>query len=313
MEQIKQESPTETIDSKGIKLWTEPDHVIERIRQEPPVETTDFKRVAAGAESYTSDKDFKVASLFRSQSSDLSANNREALLSTSEGSEAHVQDSEKIYKPGDTWDHWNDNEKRVLVSLRTIGKTWQEIAKSLPGRTAQGCADYWFTHLAHLKQWLRFNYFNSTHHPWSQDERDLMVSLRRARNTWKTIAANLPGRTVGSCRSFWWLHQREQALDSVPPRAERWSSEETDLLVRLRNDNKSFELIAQRLPKRNATQCFDRASKVKKDQKRNPQYAGPKLLHRSLGTRPDPMPRTYGCSATASSVHQRFVLLNVSW
>ena len=91
---------------------------------------------------------------------------------------------------------WSKPEEREIVRLHKSGETWDNIAKKLPGRTAQGCRRHYWNHLANGALPIRLT-------RWSEPEELEMVRLHEYGKPWDYIAGKLPGRTVHGCRSHY--------------------------------------------------------------------------------------------------------------
>lgn len=73
-------------------------------------------------------------------------------------------------------------------------KTWEDIAKHLPGRTACQCRD----------RYNQYLYTKVEVKPWTKDEDDLIITkYREIGPHWVTIAQFLPGRSGTNIKNRW--------------------------------------------------------------------------------------------------------------
>lgn len=112
---------------------------------------------------------------------------------------------------------WTEAEDEMLFMWQQrIGNKWSEVARHIPGKTGQQCAQRWRHRVnPDIKR-----------DKWSSKEDALLVRLvEMYGNQWALIARNVPGRTDQQCMGRWRRH-----LDPLI-RRERWKTEEDVLLM----------------------------------------------------------------------------------
>ena len=107
---------------------------------------------------------------------------------------------------------WSEAEDELLYSWqRRIGNKWSEVARHIPGKTGQQCAQRW-RHKVNP---------DIRRDKWTAEEDSLLVRLvHQFGNRWALISRNVPGRTDQQCMGRWKRH-----LDPNIKRA-GWSLEE---------------------------------------------------------------------------------------
>ena len=146
----------------------------------------------------------------------------------------------KIPESGGRYYPWNQEEDRVLRSLRESGKTFAEIAKKLPNRSRYACE--------HRYELIRQD--SRKRRPyWEEWEERLLVSGYFARLTWEEISGRIPGRTKGACVTQWWKCFRSTDLDDP------WTAEDLALLQNLRSQGSSWNKISKELPGHSSNAC----------------------------------------------------------
>jgi hypothetical protein len=125
-----------------------------------------------------------------------------------------------------------------------IGNKWAEVAKHIPGKTGQQCAQRW-RHRVNP---------NIKRDKWNKLEDALLIRLVELYgNQWALIARNVPGRTDQQCMGRWRRH-----LDPTI-RRERWKPDEDILLCALWNKYKnSWSQISKGMEGRTPQQCRTR-------------------------------------------------------
>ena len=140
---------------------------------------------------------------------------------------------------------WTDAEDELLYSWQQrIGNKWSEVARHIPGKTGQQCAQRW-RHKVNP---------DIKRDKWSKEEDTLLVQLvHQYGNHWAQIARNVPGRTDQQCMGRWKRH-----LDPNIKRA-NWSLNEDIVLCALYfRYHTQWSAIARGLDGRTPQQCRTR-------------------------------------------------------
>ncbi|KAI3424394.1 hypothetical protein D9Q98_009947 [Chlorella vulgaris] len=144
----------------------------------------------------------------------------------------------KQLKPG----VWTDEEDALLALWQgQVGNRWSEVAKNIPGKTGQQCAQRW-RHRVNP---------DISREKWSYEEDSRLAGLvERHGNSWAEIARRLPGRTDQQCMGRWRRH-----LDPSI-RREGWGAEEDEQLRELFAEyGSSWSCISKSMSGRTAQQC----------------------------------------------------------
>jgi hypothetical protein len=114
---------------------------------------------------------------------------------------------------------WSEAEDAALARWQgSLGNAWSEIARRLPGRTGQQCAQRW---RHRVNPGIR-------REPWSAAEDAALSSLvARLGAAWAEIARAMPGRTDQQCAGRW-----RRCLDPAINRDE-WGGVEDSALRQL--------------------------------------------------------------------------------
>lgn len=150
-----------------------------------------------------------------------------------------------IPKPVKLCRRWEQEEDQLLKSLHALGKSFAEIARQLPNRSALSCKKHWHKH-------LRKTQGPSTHKNsplWEEWEERLLVSGHYAGLSWNKLSEPITGRTVEACRSHWSKHF------ASPDQDESWTPEELALLTYLRGEGSGWDEISQELPGHTSNAC----------------------------------------------------------
>ena len=140
---------------------------------------------------------------------------------------------------------WTETEDELLyVWQQRIGNKWAEVAKHIPGKTGQQCAQRW-RHRVNP---------NIKRDKWNQLEDALLIRLVELYgNQWALIARNVPGRTDQQCMGRWRRH-----LDPTI-RRERWNPDEDILLCAMWSKyGNSWSQISKGMEGRTPQQCRTR-------------------------------------------------------
>lgn len=145
---------------------------------------------------------------------------------------------------------WTDEEDLLLATWqKKVGNKWSEVAKQIPGKTGQQCAQRW-RHRVNP---------NIKRDKWDEHEDELLTRLVQEHgNHWATIARHVPGRTDQQCMGRWKRH-----LDPSIKR-DKWSVQEDINLcaLYLKYDN-AWSSISRALDGRTPQQCRTRWHNLK--------------------------------------------------
>jgi hypothetical protein len=102
---------------------------------------------------------------------------------------------------------WTPEEDEVILRLVDTlgGHHWDQIAASLPNRTARRCRE-------------RFRSYLSPSHaqlPWTDSESSFLLRLQRMGTRWKMISGHFPGRTE-SCIKHHWIQLMRRSAPPIP-------------------------------------------------------------------------------------------------
>ncbi|KAK9908792.1 hypothetical protein WJX75_003000 [Coccomyxa subellipsoidea] len=122
-----------------------------------------------------------------------------------------------------------------------LGNRWSSVAKKIPGRTGQQCAQRW-RHKVNP---------NIKKEKWTEEEDDRLLELVRVHgNAWAEISRQLDGRTDQQCMGRWRRH-----LDPAIKR-EQWAAPEDAALASLHARHGSqWSAISKSIDGRTAQQC----------------------------------------------------------
>lgn len=140
--------------------------------------------------------------------------------------------------------NWTLEEEQLLVSLRESGKSWNEVAKELPNRTAKRCCERWYKPFLAVERPPRKSLLE-----WKEWEERLLVSGYYAGLNWEEITTPITKRTIHAARIHWYHHFR--AADQDEP----WTSEDLRTLTDLRAGGKEWDKISQELCRHSSNAC----------------------------------------------------------
>lgn len=149
-----------------------------------------------------------------------------------------MDSAQKQNKPG----VWTDDEDTLLALWQgRVGNKWSEVAKHIPGKTGQQCAQRW-RHRVNP---------NISREKWSDEEDQRLGELvLKHGSSWAEISRQLPGRTDQQCMGRWRRH-----LDPSI-RRECWEEAEDEQLRELYGEfGSSWSCISKSLSGRTAQQC----------------------------------------------------------
>lgn len=142
-------------------------------------------------------------------------------------------------------------------------KTWVEIAKALPGRTAMQCRDRYKNYLEK----------EITKEPWSLEEDKMIIDQYKVYGRrWVEIAKFLPGRSGNHVKNRWYKHlykssvrqkvlaqllQKVEKSEASPQNDERSKeSSEPEILDPISKFNKMFDFNDDSMRYENLSWCF---------------------------------------------------------
>ncbi len=170
-------------------------------------------------------------------------------------------------RPPKKWTQWED---QLVVTNQIGGKSWQEISRLLPSRTARSIEKRWRRRLRpHLQETFRSDpqiTDKTSESRGTQQEDQGAVTNQRAGKSWQEVNGLLPSRTAESVAK---IKPRLQTGSTPLPTfqlpklqipilqskfenmsGEKWSQWEDHLLVSLRTAGKSWVEITQSIPNR---------------------------------------------------------------
>lgn len=138
--------------------------------------------------------------------------------------------------------NWTEDEDEMLSRLqKQIGNKWSIIARHIPGRTGQQCAQRW-RHKVNPE---------INRDKWTvEEDRVLLTMYNQYPGKWAQIASALPGRTDQQCMGRYLRH--------LDPNIKRdlWCAEEDEKLISLKQDHGTkWSVIARNIPGRTPQQC----------------------------------------------------------
>ena len=155
------------------------------------------------------------------------------------------QDTRKKMAP--KWEEW---EERLLVSGYFARLTWEEIGRTITGRTMHGCSSQW-------SRWFKSTDLDD---PWTAEDLALLQYLRSQGSSWDDISKEIPGHSSNACRTHW--YKETEGIQGPLLESRRgescvlWSAREVETLVSLFNTiGPRYEEICKHLPGRTAWAC----------------------------------------------------------
>ena len=109
---------------------------------------------------------------------------------------------------------WTNGEYCVLQAETTAGKTWEQVAEKLPGRTAEDCQRF------HGEIDAMRLPGEQAHPHWSPEEDKILCDLHNRGDEWEDIAKVLPARSVQGCLMRW-----KMKFEPRVPKKEKWWKE----------------------------------------------------------------------------------------
>ena len=142
--------------------------------------------------------------------------------------------------------YWSPREEELLVSLHAKGKAWDEISKTLPGRSIEACQKR-YVHIRH-----RGGHQESRDGlSWTKPEvEDLIFLVNKFGSQWSKIAKSFPGRSPESCRL------RHSKGVPAEHRNTPWTDAEEETLVSLVIAvGRRWKKISKEIPNRTRDAC----------------------------------------------------------
>ena len=201
--------------------------------------------------------------------------------------------AEEAYNDG--YRYWTLSEYKVLLTEQGQGKSWQDIAKELPGRDADECRNRW-----EKKDTIKVPDAGGRHPHWHKEEEDILQQLRSAGLNFEAIAKKLPARSAAGCKTRWKEKfeppRKPEPRSWVEEEANRkpWTEKEDKQLKKLRKDGWSWKQIALKLGAR-SKKVYQERWKELDYRKRGPQPPSedpnaPALRHEAPSPNPSPVP-----------------------
>ncbi|KAH7621518.1 hypothetical protein Ndes2526B_g03858 [Nannochloris sp. 'desiccata'] len=140
---------------------------------------------------------------------------------------------------------WTANEDKLLAEWQSqFGNKWAEVARQIPGKTGQQCAQRWRHRVnpdIRREKWG------------AEEDANLAALVQRHGNSWAIIARSMPGRTDQQCMGRWKRH-----LDPSI-RREGWTPQEDALLFQLAEEyQNAWSAVSRGLTGRTPQQCRTR-------------------------------------------------------
>ncbi|KAK3677772.1 Transcription factor myb3r-5 [Recurvomyces mirabilis] len=134
---------------------------------------------------------------------------------------------------------WTEKDNERLIQLRRGGNSPSTIAPHFPGRTVVAIRSHWSILLKRDSELGRFRLGT----PWTEEDRSMVLAMRKAGKSIVEIQPNFPGR---SRASFWGLFSRE-ATDPDSKKGKYQPKEDAELLELRREEGQKWAQIAKML------------------------------------------------------------------
>lgn len=164
---------------------------------------------------------------------------------------------------------WEDWEDRIVVAIRNAGYSWANVAKMLPHRTDQSVISRWNRFLMHQAQHATAAHAQSldtssiprperTYPFWTQEEDQLVKSLRESGKSWAYTVSQLQNRSQRGTRNRWKNHLKYQRTSPKEIQRLPWEEWEERLLVSGYFAGLSWKEISEAISRRtaNGSMCY---------------------------------------------------------
>lgn len=149
----------------------------------------------------------------------------------------------------DGYRYWTLPEYSILLAEKGKGKSWEDVAKPLPGRDVDECRNRW-----ERRDTMRVPGPDGRHPHWHQEEEGILLDRRAANKRFEEIAEELPARSPAGCRTRWKekfeTPQKPESEAQQEPIERPWTKKENDELMDFREQGMSFKQIAKKYPAR---------------------------------------------------------------
>jgi hypothetical protein len=161
---------------------------------------------------------------------------------------------------------WTATEDSLLAaSVAKHGtRVWSKVAEEVPGRTRKQCVGRWGGTLTR---------HGKSNGAWTEADDALLaegVNLHGEDGKWAAIADTISGKTGWECKTRW-ERELSRMLNASP-----WSSEEDAIIVKMRDEGRTWNKIIHHLPGRGGDAIKKRCEELGKGIQPAPERWSPK-------------------------------------
>lgn len=149
-----------------------------------------------------------------------------------------------------TWEPWED---QIVITNHTAGKSWVDISKMLPPRSAKSLRSRYETQ---LRDTPSVPGPGKVFPRWTLEEDQLITSLRESGKSWAELGRQLPNRTEKACIKRWQEHLCKRLRPSRICR--QWEEWEERLLVSSCYAGLRWREVAMSITGRTQSACVKR-------------------------------------------------------